>query len=170
MNFINNNFIDIFSKGWTLYEFLLNILFISLLIIIGSIIYWDTINRKISNKSRCKKQRDIYDKNNGVYILNVKNKTGNNLFNIKYDFEKKIQGIDCTCNKGDINCKFEDINYRNLKRNTDEEDTKKVCTCDNLYTYDKDSKGDAIYEGPPELIRYMIKKEDNIFFDKNYFK
>tara|TARA_B000000475_G_scaffold256596_1_gene237183 strand:- start:54 stop:554 length:501 start_codon:yes stop_codon:yes gene_type:complete len=166
MNFINNNFIDIFSKGWTLYEFLLNILFISLLIIIGSIIYWDSINKKISNKSRCKKQRDIYDKNNGVYILNVKNKTGNNLFNIKYDFEKKIQGIDCACNKGDINCKFEDINYRNLKKNENMVQSK-VCSCDNVYTYDIH---DAIYEGPPELIRYMIDSQNSIFFDKNYFK
>lgn len=72
---------------WSMYEIILNILFIILLIIISVLIYWDTINRNIINKSRCLKFNDLL--NEGVFKLIVKNNKAVNLFEIEYDFKKQ---------------------------------------------------------------------------------
>ena len=54
--------IDVFNQEFKLSEIFLNILFISLVIIISIIIYWDTINTRVVKTSRCKRQMDIYNK------------------------------------------------------------------------------------------------------------
>lgn len=71
---------------WSIYEIILNILFIILLIIISVLIYWDIINRKILKNSRCLKFNDLL--NEGVFKIIVKYKQ-QELFEIEYDFIKK---------------------------------------------------------------------------------
>lgn len=80
-------FYNYLFDDWSMYEIILNILFIILLIIISVLIYWDTINRNIINKSRCLKFNDLL--NEGVFKLIVKNNKGVNLFEIEYDFKKQ---------------------------------------------------------------------------------
>ena len=160
-----NSKIDVFEmffKEWSLYEIFLNILLIILFFIIASIIYWDTINKKIHTTSRCKKQKEFYDKNKGIYNLNVKNKSGENLFNIKYDFNNKEQNIECSCNKGNFGSTFENIPLKNLKTNENIYSEPIYCNCDKKYSYDYTN---SILEGNPGLIRYMQNQNNSDFFD-----
>ena len=48
INNYNNKFFDMLISGWSFYEILLNLFVILLIIIISSIIYWDSINRRVS--------------------------------------------------------------------------------------------------------------------------
>lgn len=66
--------------GFSFYELILNISFISLLIIIFTIFYWEYINNIIVNKSRCKKNMDLVNKSDGLYVLKAKDKENNDLF------------------------------------------------------------------------------------------
>ena len=73
INNINNKFYEAFlPKNWNIYEISLNILFVFLLIMISILIYWDSINRKISSNSRCRKQKELYNKTKGIYTIDVK--------------------------------------------------------------------------------------------------
>ena len=81
INNINNTFYEAFlPKNWSIYEIGLNILFVFLLVLISILIYWDSINRKISANSRCIKQKELHNKTNGIYSINVKTKNNENLF------------------------------------------------------------------------------------------
>jgi hypothetical protein len=62
---------DIFTSPYYIGEFLLNLFFVILVIIITVIIYWDSINNMVSSKSRCKRQLNIID--NNTSISNYKN-------------------------------------------------------------------------------------------------
>ena len=136
VNNIDNNFFDILTNGWNLYEILLNLLFIILVIVISIIIYWDTINRKVENNSRCKKQKDLYDKLNGIFTINVKDKSGDNLFNINYDFNKKEENIKCNCKYGEYANSFKNIPIRVLRNNTNIITHNELpCKCDKYYDY-----------------------------------
>lgn len=167
VNNMDNNFFNILTTGWNIYEILLNILFIILLLIISTIIYWDTINKKVENNSRCKKQKDLYDKLNGIFTINVKDKSGDNLFNIDYNFNNKIESIKCSCKSGEYNNTFENIPIRRLKTNTNEKNVKPLpCKCDKFYEY---NNSNSIYDGEPGLVRYMINQNNDEFFKEvNY--
>jgi|TARA_Y100000389_G_scaffold71771_1_gene68460 hypothetical protein len=154
-------FIDSIFKGWSIYELILNILFILLLLIISSIIYWDTINSKIKKNSRCRRNKDLFDKLNGIFTLNILTKNGDKLFNIDYDFINKKNDITCNCKKGNYGNTFKNIEYRNLK-NSKNEETILDCKCDKIYNYDREN---VIYNGEPGLIRYHYDKNNTDFFD-----
>jgi len=167
VNNMDNNFFNILTSGWNIYEILLNMLFIILVLVISVIIYWDSINKKVENNSRCKKQKDLYDKLNGIFTINVKDKSGANLFNIDYDLNKKIESIKCSCKSGEYHNTFEKIPIRRLNTHKNEETIKPLpCKCDKFYEY---NKSDSVYEGEPGLIRYMINPENDAFFKEvNY--
>ena len=38
------------------------------------LIYWDSINKKISKNSRCRRQKELYNKTKGIFTINVKSK------------------------------------------------------------------------------------------------
>ena len=155
-------FINSLFKGWTTYELILNILFILLLLLISSIIYWDTINSKIKKNSRCRRNKDLFDKLNGIFTLNVLNKSGDKLFNIDYDFKNKKQDITCNCKKGNYGNTFDNIKYRNL-RNSKDETYRLDCNCDKIYDYDENK---VIYNGEPGLIRYHNNNSNTEFFEE----
>lgn len=169
INNINNKFYEAFlPKNWSIYEISLNILFVFLLIMISILIYWDSINRKISANSRCVKQKELHNKSNGIYSINVKTKNNENLFKIRYDIINKKENIDCACNKGNTNNTFSKIPIRILKTNDNKYSDDLYCKCDKEYTYDNSHK-DLILEGEPELIRYMNNQDSDDFFKKiNY--
>lgn len=162
INNANNKFFQSITSGWTIYEFFLNILFIFLTLIISTLIYWDTINKRVAKTSRCKKQNDLYDKLKGIFTLNVKDKSGDKLFNINYDFDKKIESIECACDNGNLSNTFKDIPIKILKTNENTYSKELFCKCDKLYEYKQD---DTILEGNPGLIRYMKNRENDDFFN-----
>tara|TARA_B110000858_G_scaffold161992_1_gene186834 strand:- start:2461 stop:3012 length:552 start_codon:yes stop_codon:yes gene_type:complete len=169
INIINNKFYEAFlTKNWNIYEISLNILFIFLLILISILIYWDSINKKISEKSRCRKQKELYNKTKGVYSINVKTKNNENLFKIDYDINNKKEKINCSCNKGNANNTFSKIPIRILKSNENKYSEDLYCKCDKEYHYDNSNK-DLVLEGEPELIRYMNNQDSDDFFQKINF-
>jgi len=169
INYINNEFYEAFlPKNWNIYEISLNILFIFLLIMISMLIYWDSINKKISKKSRCRKQKELYNKTNGIYNINVKTKNNENLFKIKYDINNKKETIECSCDKGNKHNIFSKIPIRILRTDENKYSDDLYCNCDKEYSYDNSNK-DLILEGEPELIRYMNNQDSDDFFQKiNY--
>ena len=163
---INNGIIEMITSGWTIYEIILNILFILLLLLISFIIYWDLINRKVIKTSRCKKQKQLFDKNNGVYKVNVKDKNGNKLLNIQYDFRNKKNNIYCddVCINGEVVQQFDKIPFLDLENGKDETKTLN-CHCDKKYEY---NNFDSIIDGEPGLIRYMKNNEKDFFESIKY--
>ena len=169
INNINNKFYEAFlPKNWNIYEISLNILFVFLLIMISILIYWDSINRKISSNSRCRKQKELYNKTNGIYTIDVKTKNNENLFKVNYDINNNTETIECSCNKGNNNNTFTKIPIRILKTNENKYSEDLYCKCDKEYSYDNSHK-DLILEGEPELVRYMNNQDTDDFFNKiNY--
>ena len=152
---------DIFTSPYYIGEFLLNLFFVILVIIITVIIYWDTINNMVSSKSRCKRQLNIINNTNGEYLINARDKNNNKLFNISYNISAKSTNVECDCNEGDVVNTFENINVRNLRTNTDTT-INKTCSCDKYY--DTGAGGlEILYDGEPGIIRYM-NTNDNEFF------
>lgn len=179
--FVNGNFLfisdfldeiyEIFTSTYYIGEFLLNFFFILLIIIISIIIYWDSINARVSNNSRCKKQLDLVDKSNSVYTVDAKDKNDNKLFEIQYVLGAKRNSVECKCKEGDIVNTFREIPIRDLKSVSDNEESKnkvidKKCLCDRYYDTGI-SNTDVIYEGDPGIIRYMDTK-DSTFFNNYY--
>lgn len=168
-NAVNNDFYEAFSlKNWNIYEVTLNILFIFLLVLIGMLIYWDSINKKISKNSRCRRQKELYNKTKGIFTINVKSKNNEDLFKIDYDMTNKKENIECACPKGNMNNTFSKVPIRLLKKNENAYSEELFCKCDKEYVYDNNHK-DNILEGEPELIRYMHNQDNDDFFKKiNY--
>lgn len=159
-----NNILELLTKNWNIYEIALNILFVSLLFVIGNLIYWDSINKKIKETSRCRRQKELYNKTAGIFSVNIKNKNNENMFKVEYDFNNKKQKIDCNCSEGKVGNTFDKIPIRNIQNNKNEYSKPVNCMCDKEYKYDNSNK-DLILEGEPELIRYMNDQEKTDFFD-----
>lgn len=160
---------------WSLYEIILNILFIILLIIISILIYWDIINRKILKNSRCLKFNDLL--NEGIFKIIVKYKQ-DELFEIEYDFIKKETRLGKILPpKGSVE---NQINIQNFPfwSFTDERVEYKPIEAkeklDKLYFVD-DIDGDFVsskftYIGEPKLINFIKDPETETSTETNFFK
>lgn len=151
-----------FKQLPSIWELLLNILFVVLIVIFLLIIYWDTINRKVSKTSRCKKQLDIYNKNKGVYIINATDKNKDPLFNITYDINQNNTNIECACKAGNLVNYFNEIPIKDTRSNRDNK-IDKICSCDKFYNTGMISEN-IVYSGEPGILRYM-NANDSTFFD-----
>lgn len=155
--------LSIFQKPFTPGEIFLNVLFISLIIIISLIIYWDTINVRVSKTSRCKRQMDIFNKNKGVYIINAKDKSKEPLYTITYDTKQNNTNVECTCNAGKYINYFNNIPVRNLRTSKDVQ-VDKVCQCDKYYNVGMMSEN-VIYDGEQGIVNYIHDSSYTDFFD-----
>lgn len=150
LNYITN----IFKYKYTFSEFFLNSFFICIISFVLFIIYWDTINRKVSNVSRCKDKIKFLSDKNKTKSVNVKDENNNDLYNISYNESTKDYSINCTCPTGNKLNVFQNINVYDINSdNVNKRTTKdKNCYCDNKYTYQKDK---AIYTGNSTLVQFM---------------
>lgn len=153
--------IDTFKQEFTIAEVFLNILFIALIVIISLIMYWDTINVKISKTSRCKRQMDIYNKNKGMYIINATDKSKQPLYTITYDTKQNNTNVECACESGKFINYFNNIPVKNLRKNTDVK-VDKVCSCDRYYNVGTLSEN-VVYDGDPGILRYMTTNSSDFF-------
>jgi hypothetical protein len=153
-------------KGFTKEEFFLNILFIILIIIFGLIIYWDRINRRVAQTSRCKRQIDVFNNNKGLYIINATDKSKNPLYKIVYDTNQKNTDVKCECKEGSLVNYFNGIPVKDIKANKDVK-IDKVCSCDKYYNVGL-TNDNVIYDGEPGVIRYMTSGNSD-FFDNILF-
>lgn len=153
--------IDAFKEEFQIGELFLNILFITLVIIISIIIYWDTINSKVAKTSRCKRQMDIYNKTKGMYIINAQDKSRDPLYTISYDINQNNTNVECSCKTGKYINYFNNIPVKNL-RNYKNEYVDKVCTCDKYYNTGMLNEN-IMYDGEPGVIRYMTTNNSDFF-------
>lgn len=158
--------IDVFKQHFQLGELFLNFLFISLVIIISLIIYWDTINNRVSKTSRCKRQMDIYNKTKGMYIINAQDKSKEPLFSISYDINQNNTNVDCSCKTGKYINYFNNIPVKNLRNNRDER-VDKICSCDKYYNTGVLNEN-IIYDGEPGVMRYMTTNNSDFFDNMVY--
>lgn len=158
--------LSVFRKEFSSSEIFLNLLFITLIIIISMIFYWDSINGKIQKTSRCKRQMDLANKNNGNFVVHATDSYKQPLFDITYDINQKNTNVECACKGGQFMNNFYDIPVRNIRTNTDTK-VDKSCSCDKYYNIgimnDK-----IMYDGEPGIVRYNINK-DTDFFDNITF-
>lgn len=153
--------IDVFKQEFTAGEIFLNLLFISLIIIISLIIYWDTINVRVSKTSRCKRQMDIYNKNKGIYIINAKDKSKQPLYTITYDTKQNNTNVECACESGKFINYFNNIPVKNMRTNKDVK-VDKTCSCDKYYNVGTLNEN-VIYDGDPAILRYMTTNSSDFF-------
>ena len=158
--------VNALSQKIGFYELLLNFLFISFIIIISMIIYWDTINTKVSATSRCKRQMDIYNKNKGTYVVKATDKSRQNLFSLTYDTNQNNTNIECTCNPGKYVNNFNNIPVKDMRKNKDVK-VDKVCSCDKYYNVGMVNEN-LVYDGEPGILRYMTTNNSD-FFDNLIF-
>lgn len=157
---------------WSIYEIILNILFIILLIIISVLIYWDIINRKILKNSRCLKFNDLL--NEGVFKIIVKYKQ-QELFEIEYDFIKKETRLGKILPpKGSVenqinieNFPFwnfidEQVNYKSIGGKKEKLD--KLYFTDEINREFDHSK--FTYIGEPKLINFIKNPDETEFFEE----
>lgn len=153
--------LDVLKLEFQWSELFLNTLFIGLVVLISFIIYWNTINNKVSKTSRCKRQIDIYNKNKGLYEIQATDRYKEPLFNITYDVNQGNTNIECSCKPGKYVNYFNDIPVRNLRTNKDTK-VDKVCTCDKYHNVG--NMNDNIkYDGEPGILRYMSLNDTDFF-------
>ncbi len=150
---INSN---VFSKGFSTIEIIMNVSFILIIFLIIYILYWHNINRNIAKLNRCK-----INLNSQGSIYTVYGKYNNTkLYKIKYDnTENHTVSIDCVCPPGNIPNKFNVKAYNartNKTLNTD-----KYCNCDKYYNAnEKDMK----YSGDDFLTDYYSSNKNKLNF------
>jgi len=146
---------NVISQKHTFFELLLNITFVLIIFLLIFIFYWDSINRSIIKKNRCKIHINNEDK---TYNIKVISKDENKkLVNISYDSTKDHNTkIDCLCPAGNVVNNFGNIQYYDYNQNTLKK-MEKICKCDNDYTSD-----DFNYIGDQFLVDfYNTKNKDN---------
>lgn len=153
--------IDIFKQEFTAGEIFLNILFISLIIIISLIMYWDTINVRISKTSRCKRQMDIYNKNKGLYVIEAMDKSKKPLYTITYDTKQNNTNVECSCESGKFVNYFNNIPVKNMRTDKDVK-VDKVCSCDKYYNVGTLNEN-VMYDGDPGILRYITYNDSDFF-------
>lgn len=123
-----NNFNNVFSKGFSTIEIIMNVSFILIIFLIIYIFYWHSINRNIAKLNRCKinlnSQGSIYN----IYGKHKQTK----LYKIKYDnTDKHTVSVDCVCPPGKVPNKFEIKAFNSDTNKWDKAD--KYCNCDKFY-------------------------------------
>jgi len=147
-NMFINDIYEVITKKHTIFEFLLNLTFVLILVVIGVIFYWDTINRSIVKTSRCKITLNNNDLNYNLQFYNTDNIK---LYNLSYDNTPQHNvKIDCACPKGDVANTFT-IPYYNDETKKISNKVLKHCFCDNSYNQDSDK---YLIDGDAFLVDY----------------
>jgi hypothetical protein len=106
----NNQFKNVFSDNFNYYELIFNIFFISIILILSIVLYWDNIYSEAKKISKCGTiltivEENTYRKNPYVYnIIVIDNnsldtKISNHIIKIQYDFMKVKTTIEFVNNK-----------------------------------------------------------------------
>lgn len=103
-DYLNNEIDIVFNTNMSYYDIMLNIFFLTFVIIVVIIMYWDSVYRNAKNNSRCSVMENIINENKllaSPYIYNiyiVENQylntfSDNYLIVLKYDFTKNTTEI-----------------------------------------------------------------------------
>ena len=121
----------VMMKKQTFFEIILHLSFVLIIFLLITIFYWDTINRKVINTSRCKVSLDNSDS-----LFNVRffdKNTNTSVLNISYDNTPKHNyRVECVCPAGNELNDFKEIPVFNNDNKKVEKITKN-CYCDQNY-------------------------------------
>ena len=151
-NIFMNDIYEVISQKHTLFEFILNLSFVLILVIIGVVFYWDTINRTIIKSARCKITVPNEDNN---YNLQFFDNTGLvKLYSLSYDNTPKHNiKTDCSCPIGDVANKFS-IPYYDKETEKLNNKTYKHCFCDKAYADNQHPASEFKMDGDAFLVDY----------------
>ena len=116
----NNQFKNVFSDNFNYYELIFNIFFISIILVLSIVLYWDNIYSEAKKISKCGTiltivEENTYRKNPYVYnIIVIDNnsldtKISNHIIKIQYDFMKVKTTIEFVNNKAALYLEDRDI-------------------------------------------------------------
>jgi len=146
------------------YEILVFITMFAILLIVITILHYNSVQQKIIKNSRCYLAKHKTN-NNGTYAVDALNINNKKLYSVIYDFNSKNFNLNCSCQSGDVINKFYNIPVYDLRAKKPEIVDEKICQCDSYLLNIKD--GEKIYySGDPQLVNYM-NTGDTIFFDQN---
>jgi hypothetical protein len=106
----NNQLKYVFSDDFNYFELIFNIVFISIILVLSIVLYWDNIYSEAKKISKCGKFLTIIEENNyrkNPYVYNIividnnslDTKISNHIIKIKYDFMKLKTTIEFTNDK-----------------------------------------------------------------------
>lgn len=135
-------------------EFVIYATFIALLFIIFEIYHSNQIDARVRKESRCARTNN--DANNKVTAVDD---SGNALYTVDYDLNKKSYTIGCEGDRGDHTNEYS-VNVYNFQN----KNAKQVRTsCRQTFNSNPDSM--TYYTGDPKLIRFMTNTSDTSYFN-----
>lgn len=171
----NNQLKNVFSDNFNYYELIFNIFFISIILVLSIVLYWDNIYSEAKKISKCGTiltivEENTYRKNPYVYnIIVIDNnsldtKISNHIIKIKYDFMKVKTTIEFVNNKAALYLeernifKYQQDLIKNLLKKFNErgDTTNPIISNDKIKDFDKLFKTDKIYDEFNKIVNSEI--------------
>ena len=171
----NNQFKNVFSDNFNYYELIFNIFFISIILVLSIVLYWDNIYSEAKKISKCGTiltivEENTYRKNPYVYnIIVIDNnsldtKISNNIIKIQYDFMKVKTTIEFVNNKAalyleDSNIiKYQQDLIKNLFKNFNKRDeANDIIPQEKINNFDSKISTNTIYDEFNKIVDIEIK-------------
>jgi Ca2+/Na+ antiporter len=171
----NNQLKNVFSDNFNYYELIFNIFFISIILVLSIVLYWDNIYSEAKKISKCGTiltivEENTYRKNPYVYnIIVIDNnsldtKISNHIIKIKYDFMKVKTTIEFVNNKAALYLeerniiKYQQELIKELFNNFNKrgDTTNPIISNDKIKDFDKLFKTDKIYDEFNKIVNSEI--------------
>lgn len=171
----NNQFKNVFSDNFNYYELIFNIFFISIILVLSIVLYWDNIYSEAKKISKCGTiltivEENTYRKNPYVYnIIVIDNnsldtKISNHIIKIQYDFMKVKTTIEFVNNKAalyleDSNIiKYQQDLIKNLFKNFNKRDeANDIIPQEKINNFDSKISTNTIYDEFNKIVDIEIK-------------
>ena len=172
----NNQFKNVFSDNFNYYELIFNIFFISIILVLSIVLYWDNIYSEAKKISKCGTiltivEENTYRKNPYVYnIIVIDNnsldtKISNHIIKIQYDFMKVKTTIEFVNNKAALYLEDRDIiKYqqdliKKLFKNFNEKDkANDIIPQEKILIFDSKFSTNTIYDEFNKIVNIEIKE------------
>ena len=170
----NNQLKNVFSDNFNYYELIFNIFFISIILVLSIVLYWDNIYSEAKKISKCGTiltivEENTYRKNPYVYNIvvidnnSLDTKISNHIIKIQYDFMKVKTTIEFVNNKAALYLEERNIiKYQRelikefLKKFNEKDAEKKIIPEFKINEFDTLSKTDNIYKKFNEIVNSEI--------------
>lgn len=143
-----------FIKKWGLF-----FLVMFLIILIGYLFFYDSVQREVKSKSRCLREKAAAS-TGGAYSVYAKDTNNSNAYKVTYAMKPNDKAnpkvsIECNCLPGNTVNTFTGIRY--YSGGTMYDNGKKVCSCASAIT------SPALYTGHPQLVDFMTSGNTSFF-------
>ena len=172
----NNQFKNVFSDKFNYYELIFNIFFISIILVLSIVLYWDNIYSEAKKISKCGTiltivEENTYRKNPYVYnIIVIDNnsldtKISNHIIKIQYDFMKVKTTIEFVNNKAalyledrDIIKYQQDLIKKLFKNFNKRDEANDIIPQEKILIFDSKFSTNTIYDEFNKIVNIEIKE------------